>query len=70
MTAKGKVKGNIVVLDEGEKLSDGARVEVGGVEEHFISGRSDQAHLEQSHHQAFRDVGNFAGRLKGAGGAI
>ncbi|WP_456330953.1 hypothetical protein [Fervidibacter sacchari] len=35
MTAKGRVKGNIVVLDEGEKLSDGARVEVGGVEEHL-----------------------------------
>ncbi|MFA0782420.1 hypothetical protein [Fervidibacter sacchari] len=35
MTAKGKVKGNIVVLDEGEKLPDGARVEVRVVEEHL-----------------------------------
>jgi len=33
MTAKGTVKGNIVVLDEGEKLPDGARVEVRVVEE-------------------------------------
>ena len=35
MTAKGTVKGNIVVLDEGEKLPDGARVEVRVVEEHL-----------------------------------
>ena len=35
MTAKGRVKGNIVVLDEGEKLSDGALVEVRVVEEHL-----------------------------------
>jgi len=33
MTAKGMVKGNIVVLDEGEKLPDGARVEVWVIEE-------------------------------------
>ncbi len=33
MTAKGTVKGNIVVLDEGEKLPDGARVEVWVIEE-------------------------------------
>jgi len=33
MTAKGTVKGNIVVLDEGEKLPDGARVEVRVIEE-------------------------------------
>ncbi len=32
MTAKGTVKGNIVVLDEGEKLPDGARVEVRVIE--------------------------------------
>ena len=32
MTAKGRVKGNIVVLDEGEKLPDGARVEVRVIE--------------------------------------
>ncbi len=33
MKAKGTVKGNIVVLDEGEKLPDGARVEVRVIEE-------------------------------------
>jgi len=33
MRAKGTVKGNIVVLDEGEKLPDGARVEVRVIEE-------------------------------------
>jgi hypothetical protein len=33
MTAKGTVKGNIVVLNEGEKLPDGARVEVRVIEE-------------------------------------
>jgi len=33
MTAKGTVKGNIVVLDEGEKLPDGARVEIRVIEE-------------------------------------
>jgi hypothetical protein len=33
MTAKGTVKGNIVVLDEGEKLPDGARGEVRVIEE-------------------------------------
>ncbi len=35
MTAKGTVKGNIVVLDEGEKLPDGARVEVQVIEQTF-----------------------------------
>jgi hypothetical protein len=33
MTAKGTVKGNIVILDEGEKLPDGARVEIRVIEE-------------------------------------
>ena len=32
MIAKGTVKGNIVVLDEGESLPDGARVEIGVIE--------------------------------------
>lgn len=32
MTVRGMVKGNIIILDEGAKLPDGARVEVQAIE--------------------------------------